>query len=81
MPIELNLAINPDRFVSRHWLFAPIERATQPPNGTSVPYRGLVVLSGVALVNLRGNSESNWLRDRVTFNLNNDLASAINQAP
>lgn len=81
MPIELNLGINPDRFVSRHWLFVPTERATQPPNGTSIPYRGLIILSGVALVNLRGNSESNWLRERVTLNLNNDLASAINQAP
>jgi hypothetical protein len=42
---------NPDRFVSRHWLH------TRTGDG-----RELIVLSGNALVNVRGTSSDAWLR-------------------
>jgi len=80
MPIVLTQSDNPDRFTARHWMFVPIERVTEPPNPPVVPFRGLIILSGVALINFRGNS-SNWVRDRVTLGINDDLARAIANAP
>jgi hypothetical protein len=45
-----------DLFEARHWMFIPIERVTEPPNPPAVPYRGLVILSGVVRIDLQGNS-------------------------
>ena len=80
MPLQLSLSSDPGRFVSRHYMFVPIERVTQPPSST-VPYRGLITISGVAIVNLQGTTESDWFRERVTLNLNDDVARAVNTAP
>jgi hypothetical protein len=80
MALQLSLSSDPGRFVSRHFMFVPIERVTQPPSST-VPYRGLISISGVAIVNLQGTSESDWFRERVTLNLNDDVARAVNLAP
>jgi hypothetical protein len=36
MPIELTQSANPDRFTARHWMFVPIERATEPPHPPTI---------------------------------------------
>jgi hypothetical protein len=51
---RLTTNLNPDRFVSRHWLH------TRTGDG-----RELVVLSGNALANVRGTSSDAWLRGEV----------------
>jgi hypothetical protein len=80
MALLLSQTSNADRFVSRHRMFVPIERVTQPPSST-VPYRGLITLSGVAIINLHGTSEEDWHRERVSLDLNDDVARAVNTAP
>lgn len=80
MAIELSLHSDPKWFMSRHFMFVPIERVTQPPSST-VPYRGLVTLSGVVLLHLRGTTQSDWLRERVTLDLNVDVDRAVAAAP
>lgn len=81
MPIQLSQYVHPDRFVARHWMLVPIERVTQPPNPPAVPYRGQIILSGVVLIDLKGTSSDQWLRDRVFLDLGEDLSRALNLAP
>lgn len=81
MAVVLNPGQNPELFAGRHNMFVPIERVTQPPNPPTTPYRGFVVLSGVAIINFKGNSVSQWRRERFQLWLNDDLRAAIGKAP
>jgi hypothetical protein len=79
MAITLSQATQRDRFDARHWMFVPIERASQPPNPPTVPYRGCITLSGVAIVNFKG--ESDWQTETFILDLTEDLSKAIAIAP
>jgi hypothetical protein len=80
MAIQLSLHNDPKWFMSRHYMFVPIERVTEPPSST-VPYRGLITISGVVLLHLRGTTPNDWLRERVSLNLHADVLAAVNGAP
>jgi hypothetical protein len=81
VPIVLSQDANPDRFTARHWMFIPNERVTQPPNPPAVPYRGLIILTGIAIIDLQGASPASWRRERVILRLDRDFARAAALAP
>ena len=80
MAIQLSLQSDPKWFMSRHYMFVPIECVAQPPSST-VPYRGLITISGVVLLHLRGTTQNDWLRERVSLNLHEDVRAAVHAAP
>ena len=80
MAIQLSLHNDPGWFMSRHYMFVPIERVTQPPSST-VPYRGLITISGVVLLHLSGTTQNDWRRERVSLNLHEDVLKAVHTAP
>ena len=85
MPVVLSQSLNPDSFTARNFMFVPIERVTDPPTTRpgrppSGPFRGLIILSGVAIIGFAGEGRE-WRRDLVELDLNEDLGNAIRLAP
>lgn len=68
-------------FTARHWMFLPIERVTAPPAPPATPYRGVITLSGVAIINLQGVTPNDWRRERVVLDLGEDYGKALALAP
>jgi hypothetical protein len=68
-------------FEARNLMFIPIERVTEPPNPPAVPYRGLVVLTGVVRIDLQGNSVTAWRAETYQLNIGEDFGIAINDGP
>jgi hypothetical protein len=74
MAIFLSQSGDPSKFTARHVMFVPI--------GTpSNPYRGLIILSGVAIIDFAGNKPGDWRHDQVILDLNVDFGQAIHLAP
>jgi hypothetical protein len=74
MTIFLSQSGNPSKFTARHAMFVPL--------GTpSNPFRGLIILSGVAIIDFAGNKPADWRRDQVILDLNVDFGQAIHLAP
>jgi hypothetical protein len=67
-------------FAGQNWLITPAALAVgeQPPSNIH-NQKFLLVLSGVVLANLQGNSNSQWLRDTISFLP--DMAGPQNSGP
>jgi hypothetical protein len=53
-------------FGGQNWLIAPAASAVNEPRPTSISHqKWLLVLSGVAIINLKGEKTTDWLRDSV----------------
>jgi hypothetical protein len=68
-------------FEVRDWMFVPIERVTEPPNPPAVPYRGMVMISGLVRIDFQGDSVTDWRYETYQLDLNHDLGRAINDTP
>lgn len=67
-------------FAGQNWLITPAALALgENPPATIHDQRFLLVLSGVAMANLEGNSTSQWLRETVSFLP--DMAGPQNSGP
>jgi hypothetical protein len=64
------------KFTARNFMFVPIET---PSIGGA--FRGLIILSGVAIIDFGGIGSGDWRRDQVILDLNVDLGQAIHLAP
>ena len=78
MTIFLSQSVNPSKFTGRNVMFVPIETPSIPPKQA---FRGLIILSGVAIIDFAGNSPGDWNRDQVILDLSVDLGKAIQLAP
>jgi hypothetical protein len=78
MPIFLSQALNEPKFVARNFMFVP----TQDPRGDPTrSFLGLIILSGVVMVDVAGNDPGGWRHDQVILDLGVDLKKAIGLAP
>jgi hypothetical protein len=60
--------IFPDQFAGQNWLITPAALAVgESPPKTILGQKWLLVLSGVVVTNLQGNSNAAWLKETVTF--------------
>jgi hypothetical protein len=70
------------QFAGQNWLITPAATAAnEPPPGQIQNQKWLLVLSGVAIVDLKGTSGAVWLRETVSIRpvLNSALNHAINR--
>ena len=75
MTIFLSQSVDSLKFEGRHSMFVP----TPPiPPGA---FQGLIILSGVAIIDFAGNNPGDWRRDRVILDLDVDFGQAIHLAP
>lgn len=58
-------------FAGQNWLITPL-------SGTGVNRKFLMILSGVVIVDFKGNSGTNWRRE--TFSIRPDLVNPLNHA-
>lgn len=69
-------------FGGQNWLITPAARAVNEPAPTSISnQKWLLVLSGVGLVNMKGKTSGDWLRDEVHIlpDMRGPLDYAINR--
>ena len=67
-------------FAGQNWLITPAALAVGEPHPESIhDQKFLLVLSGVVLANLEGNSSSNWLHETLSFLP--DMAGPQNSGP
>jgi len=78
MTIFLSQSGDPSKFTGRNFMFVPIETPSIPKQA---PFRGLIILSGVAIIDFAGDNPGDWRRDRVILDLDVDLGQAIQLAP
>jgi hypothetical protein len=78
MTIFLSQSGDPSKFAGRNFMFVPIEAPSIPPTDA---FRGLIILSGVAIIDFAGNRPGDWRRDRVILDLDVDVGRAIHLAP
>ena len=70
--------IFPDQFAGQNWLITPAALAVgESPPKTILGQKWLLVLSGVVVTNLQGNSNAAWLRETVTFLPGNSLSLGL----
>ena len=81
MTIFLSQSGDPSKFTGRNFMFVPIETPSVPPPKHGGAFRGLIILSGVAIIDFAGNSFGDWRRDRVILDLDVDFGQAIHLAP
>jgi hypothetical protein len=81
MIILLSQSGDPLKFTGRNFMFVPIETPSIPPPKHGGAFRGLIILSGVAIIDFAGNNPSDWRRDRVILDLDVDFGQAIHLAP
>jgi hypothetical protein len=86
MTIFLSQSGNPSKFTGRNFMFVPIETPSIqtpsiPPPEHGGAFRGLIILSGVAIIDFAGNRPGDWHRDRVILDLDVDFGQAIQRAP
>ena len=77
-----NQVIFPSRFAGQNWLITPAALGVnERPPATIADQKFLLVLSGVVILDLEGNSGSQWLRETVQINpvLLQPLNHAINR--
>jgi hypothetical protein len=70
-----------DTFAGQNWLVTPAARAVNETPSTNIhDQKWLLVLSGVGMVNLKGNSEAQWLKETllITPSYRDPLRYAIN---
>ena len=68
----------PDQFAGQNWLITPAALAVgESPPETILDQKWLLVLSGVVVTNLQGNSNAAWLRETVTFLPGNSLSLGL----
>lgn len=74
------LTMNLTNFAGQNWLITPAALAVgEPPPANIHDQKWLLVLTGVATANLKGNSTSQWLNSNVSFLP--DMAGANNSGP
>ena len=62
-----------NEFAGQNWLITPAALAVgESPPTTILDQKWLLILSGVVVANLQGNSNAAWLRETVTFLPGND---------
>jgi hypothetical protein len=81
MTIFLSQSGDPLKFTGRNFMFVPIETPSIPPARHGGAFRGLIILSGVAIIDFAGNSPGDWRRDQVILDLDVDFGQAIHLAP
>lgn len=84
MTIFLSQSGDLSKFTGRHFMFVPIEAPSIQPTHSFPPrpvFRGLIILSGVAIIDFAGNRPGDWRRDRVILDLDVDFGQAIQLAP
>lgn len=68
-----------ETFAGQNWLITPAALAVNQPRPQSIhEQKWLLVLSGVAVSNVKGNSEAQWLQE--TLHLIPDLLGPLNSA-
>src|SRR5215475_560449 len=68
----------PGEFAGQNWLITPAALAVgESPPRTILDQKWLLVLSGVVVVNKQGNSNTDWLRETVTFCPGNSLSLGV----
>jgi hypothetical protein len=73
-----------DQFAGQNWLITPAALAVGESSPRAIlDQKWLLVLSGVVVANLKGNSNAAWLRETVTFLPGNSLSLGIgpNEGP
>ena len=79
MTIFLSQSADPSKFAGRNFMFVPIGApSTASRQGA---FGGLIMLSGVAIIDFAGDNPGDWRRDRVILDLDMDFAQAIRLAP
>jgi hypothetical protein len=78
MTIFLSQSGDPAKFTGRHFMFVPIAPPSIPHGGA---FWGLMILSGVAIIDFAGDSPGDWRHDRVILDLDVDFGQAIQLAP
>lgn len=71
-----------DRFAGQNWLITPAALAVNEPQPSTIREQTwLLVLSGVAITNLNGNSTAQWLHEtlHIVPDVFNPLSHAINR--
>jgi Peptidase family M23 len=68
-------------FAGQNWLITPVARAANQPQPTVENQKWVLVLSGVAIIDLKGISSAQWLHETVSIrpNLIGPLDQAINE--
>jgi hypothetical protein len=81
MTIFLSQSGDPLQFTGRHFMFVATPSIPIPPPKHGGAFPGLIILSGVAIIDFAGNSPGDWRRDRVILDLDVDFGQAIHLAP
>ena len=79
MTILLSQSADPSKFTGRHVAFVPTPAIPPPKHGGA--FGGLIILSGVAIIDFAGNNPGDWRRDQVVLDLDVDFGQAIQLAP
>jgi hypothetical protein len=77
MTIFLSQSADPQKFTAHNFMFVPAPPIPQRGG----PFWGLIMLSGVAIIDFAGNSPGDWRHDRVILDLDVDFGQAIRLAP
>ncbi len=73
------MAIGFNSFAGQNWLITPAARAVnEPPPNSILQQQWLIVLTGVGIIDLRGNNVNDWRRE--TLNIFPDVAAPMEHA-